>query len=433
MAAQLTGWLILFSTARRSNGFAGLHDLASRTRVVRVFDSPTREPLALPPDLVEVRPDAPHVGPYTILETYHARAMPDVSLGYDEILRRRVWIRSQPIGAPAVSPSRRDLARPGRLRWLNGRRTMDECWDAYDAPEGRPFAMVTGGRQSWSAVRFWLFDIARELAEPAADDHRALALDAEHLWITAGGRAVLLDFRCPGLPAPESQMIEPPVRPWSPNDAATFVRRVAAVALNGEHADSRQRAASSHATAGLPLHAHAFLRQLDHGQFPSLAAIAAALGEILGRRAVLTRGRRAVHLALSAAVPAGFLVAAIVSSVIRGRLTGGGIIAPLAASLMIMSSFAVGSAALFRGGFMFQALGIAVVASAGEEASRQRAFLRAITAASPSLLFIVAVLISSAWLGAGALVVMVAGAALAALTPERGLQDRLVGTCLRSR
>ncbi len=37
-AALLIGLALLFSTARRGNGFAGLHDLASRTRVVRRLD-----------------------------------------------------------------------------------------------------------------------------------------------------------------------------------------------------------------------------------------------------------------------------------------------------------------------------------------------------------------------------------------------------------
>ena len=139
-----------------------------------------------------------------------------------------------------------------------------------------------------------------------------LTLDAEHVWIAKASRAILLDFRCPGLPARGSTSIEQPAQAWTAHEKEVFVRRFATAALRSENVDSRGQGTSSTAVAGrLPLHAHAFLRQLDHGQFPSLNAIAAALGETLGRRAVLTRGRRAVHLTLSAAVPTCFLVAGI--------------------------------------------------------------------------------------------------------------------------
>ena len=47
-AALLIGLALLFSTARRGNGFAGLHDLASGTRVVHRLDSPARIPLSIP-------------------------------------------------------------------------------------------------------------------------------------------------------------------------------------------------------------------------------------------------------------------------------------------------------------------------------------------------------------------------------------------------
>jgi hypothetical protein len=415
-AALFIGFGLLFSTARRSNGFAGLHDLASRTRVVRRVDWSAREPLSIPRHLVEVTPEARHIGPYAILDTHTDQDVDRVLLAYDQILRRHVWIHVMPLGAPAVAPARRDLARPGRLRWLTGKRTPVECWDAYDAPEGIPFVTIGPDRRSWSAARFWLLDVAREL-EAIVADHADVALDPEHVWITESGRAMLLDFRCPGLLPPHSATaVRPPSqrettdRPWA------FVRLMATVSLRN--------------TGPLPLHAHAFLTQLEQRRFPSLEAMAAALQETLGRRAVLTRDRRAAHLALSAVVPTCALMAGLTAAVLRGGFNPGGIIAPLAFSLIFTTNLAVWSAAGFRGGLMLRALDIAVVSSAGREASRQRAFLRAIVAWSPCLFFLFAILFGWTALGIALLVLMVSGAVIACLNPERGLQDRIVRTRL---
>jgi hypothetical protein len=209
------------------------------------------------------------------------------------------------------------------------------------------------------------------------------------------------------------------------------VRKFVRAALGLENIDSRERSRSSTALAGrFPLHAHAFLKQLDQGQFLGLNAMATALGDSLGKRAVLTRGRRTLHLALSAVVPACFLIAGIVSSGIRGRFSGAAIVAPLTVSFIFLTTFGIWSAALFRGGLVVQALGMALVTDAGHEVSRQRAFVRAVVAWSPWLLFIVAVLMGSAWLGAAALICMIAGSALAALNPAQGVQDRIVRTWL---
>jgi hypothetical protein len=98
------------------------------------------------------------------------------------------------------------------------------------------------------------------------------------------------------------------------------------------------------------------------------------------------------------------------------------------------------AAVLFRGGLVLRMLGLAVVKKDGARASRLRIFWRSVIAWSPALLSITlmepqlhvfgafsgerAVAISLALILAVSLVVW------AALLPERGLQDRLAGTCL---
>ena len=79
--------------------------------------------------------------------------------GYDERLRRKVWINLMPAGSPAVTTLRRDLSRAGRLRWLSGKRTGEDCWDAYEAVEGKPLLAFLGEPQPWRTVRHWLHDL----------------------------------------------------------------------------------------------------------------------------------------------------------------------------------------------------------------------------------------------------------------------------------
>jgi hypothetical protein len=79
---------------------------------------------------------------------------------------------------------------------------------------------------------------------------------------------------------------------------------------------------------------------------------------------------------------------------------------------------------------VFQALGIALADNNGNEASRPRVLFRAVLAGLPCVCFIVAISLDSILLPAAAMLMVIAGAGMAALTPERGLQDRLAGTWL---
>ena len=81
-------------------------------------------------------------------------------------------------------------------------------------------------------------------------------------------------------------------------------------------------------------------------------------------------------------------------------------------------------------GFPARAFDLAIVTGAGEEASRQRALLRPMVAWSPSVFLLLAILFGWSWLGASALVIIVGGLAVAVITPDRGVQDRIARTWL---
>ena len=90
---------------------------------------------------------------------------------------------------------------PGRarLRWLAGRRAPGECWDAYEAPSGSPLVHLLKTPQPWESVRYWLVDLAEELAAGTKEQSLPAVLALDRVWITLEGRAKLLDFSAPGV------------------------------------------------------------------------------------------------------------------------------------------------------------------------------------------------------------------------------------------
>ena len=200
-----TEWLLpvltiaLLCTMRRANGFAALHDLATDTRVVVASVREQRVPVEIPAPVASPTEASGKLGPYELKAKLSERGAESLWLAHDAALRRDVWIHRQPAGAPVVPTRRRELSRPTRLRWLNGRRDGADAWDAYEAPAGRPLVDLLLTPQPWRAVRFWLHDLADEFHTGQQHESPAPKLQPDHVWVRADGQAVVLDFPCPGL------------------------------------------------------------------------------------------------------------------------------------------------------------------------------------------------------------------------------------------
>jgi serine/threonine protein kinase len=280
---------LLFCTARRHNGFAGLHDLAGNIRVISAKALEARPILAL----VEASPPStaarPTLGPYHVLESLGS---PNTSLlGYDLRLLRKVWLRIVPVGTAPFPAPLRNLGRIGRLRWLSGRRSPTENWDAFEAPNGKPLLNLIQAPQPWSQVRLWLYDLAAEMILAEKEGTMPLTLDLDRVWITSDGRAKLLDFPAPGL-QPEST--QPSVTVASPPE---FLRQFASATLRGDPILAKATDVTAATPLALPasfvrlpLHARDFLKKLQ--QLPDAVSIAAALKPLLQRLAVVSRLRR---------------------------------------------------------------------------------------------------------------------------------------------
>ena len=278
--------LILFCAARARNGYAGLHELVTKTRVVtrgaarewRQHAAPGHAPGA--PAAAVAR-----IGPYQVIGDLG----PDMRLGYDDRLRRQVWIRPRPAGDAPLDAVRRDLARPARLRWLAGRRTDSASWDAFEAPAGEPLAAAVAAGRPWRVVREWLSDLAVEITAGLRDGSLP-DLSVDRVWISPDGRARLLDW-----PA-QAMSVAAPMPAASPVDAASAQRFLAAVA------DAALQPAGSHpsALAELPLGARATLDRLRHAEYDGAETMQLAVGNLLGGPPAVTSRRRAVHIGVIA-------------------------------------------------------------------------------------------------------------------------------------
>jgi hypothetical protein len=281
---------LLFVTARRRNGFAAVQDLLTRTRVISRAGGSSRPVLsasdALPPSVES----ALTIGPYHLLQALTESAAEKWFLAYDLKLLRKVWVRVAPPGTEPVPVAWRSLGRIGRLRWLTGKRSPEDNWDAFEALTGQPLLELIGKPQPWREVRFWLHDLAAEISA-AEKDGTLPELALDRVWITGDGRAKLLDFRAPGPggksetrnPRAEANLLPPILA------AQSFLAEVAALALEGTGGASAKT--SGEVAVPLPLHARAFLKSLS--QMAGADAVAAALKPLLNRAAAVSRLRRA--------------------------------------------------------------------------------------------------------------------------------------------
>ncbi|MCF7732611.1 MAG: protein kinase [Akkermansiaceae bacterium] len=258
---------LMFCRARRSNGYAGLHGLATGTRVVRAPAVERRPQLILEvPSPGAAAPGSERIGPYHLIEPLGSSAAGEWSLAFDTKLLRRVWVRTAASGSPVVPPGQRSFNRPGRLRWITGRRSDGENWDAFEAPSGMPLSALTNGSQAWEAVRFWLLDLAEELAVAEGEGTTPMPLGLDRVWITADGHAKLLDFPAPGATTDGATYDSP----------ATFLQAIA---------DATVRSSKP----PVPLHARELLAP---AQPTSLESLLEALRLGISRPARISRRRR---------------------------------------------------------------------------------------------------------------------------------------------
>ena len=273
---------LVFSTARRGNGFAALHDLLTGTRVVE-----RRVQRARPERQLHERPRTHEVigraGPYDVLAD-PVRGLGDGwRWGFDPRLRRHVWVRFCTAQTPPVPLARRALTRRARLRWLGGRRLEGDAWDVYESVDGVSVLDAVPKNSRWADVRRWLLDVAKECASMTPADRAPR--DPRRIWALASGGAKWLD--------------DPIVDGGAPDPVATDRQLLVAIAhhtvASGIGPDAR-----SSASQPIPLAARRFLDRLDAAPSEHVADVVPELERLTKQRAVLTRAWRLLPIAILA-------------------------------------------------------------------------------------------------------------------------------------
>jgi hypothetical protein len=227
---KIVAALILASTMRKANGYAGLHEFASGTRVVDIERQ--QRSVGVPGDRSLSVSDATpagltQLGPYTHAGTVWQSDAEAFVVGHDDELNREVWIHLYRDETVAPPLERLRVRREGSLPWLQRSESDGWQWDAYGAPRGTGLEMWVRehGALSWKEMRPVIDSLARELGERIKQQGSAGRLSLSHLWVEDDGRAVLLDF--PTDPDPQdSQDI-------GAENALGYLRRIATFGFLG--------------------------------------------------------------------------------------------------------------------------------------------------------------------------------------------------------
>jgi hypothetical protein len=413
------GTLLLVGTMRSRNGYRGLHEWASGTRVVsppqaeasRTLGGGGKEwTVSHPASLPE------RVGSFRVLGAVRADGPDTVLLGEDPALGRKVflWLRPSAAGTP-LADGRRRLSRATRPRWLASGRSGDHLWDAFLAPAGQPLADVvaTAGRLSWAEGRYLLRQLAEELSAAEEDMTLPFSLTLNQVWVESDGRLQLMDVPV---------ATDPPAP-----DPLTFLRDVMVLALEGKPRPADEL--SSSICAPVPQHAARLLARLSGcGEaYPGVSQVRAELAAMADQPAALSRGRRLAHLVVQAA----FVYLALFLSVLPVIVFLPGSDFEWRWLLVVGSAEAVLWAFLWRGGLSLRLLGLSLVGTDGHPAGRRRCAWRAVLVWAP-VTALLACWIGLEWQPAGwaTLALLALYVILALGSPERALHDRLAGTYL---
>ena len=463
----LLGLAVVSWSMRTSNGFAGLHELASGTRVMRRRAAVRREPERTVGSYPIV--EAPSVelvgetrGPYRLEARIASCDTGELFRGRDDALDRPVWI----LDHPSRPTEHWEVNRPGRLRRLLRGEDAGRSWEAFEAPEGVSLQrlVATRGKLSWQEMSHLLSTLVEELRTGLERGDLPERISVAHLWVDASGHLRLLDF-----PLRHHRTGE------ASEDAASSEWRVLLhqLLLLGLEGRLVRLADLNALIPRLPLPEHVrelVVRVCDReGEPPSLAWLHERLHDSAAKPTRVTRRQRGMALAMSV-LP--ILLPALIFAFVMPLSAPQNAVALFAGKFVVGLLYGVGGSMaigvlpaiamtfVFRGGPWIRYYGIGVQTADGQRASRLRCLLRGLLVYSPALVSLLALSGSPiplsttanspySWgyaLGgfassiarsrvglfllalSGAL--FIAGAVQALVRPERGIADRIARTHL---
>jgi eukaryotic-like serine/threonine-protein kinase len=304
---RAAGLAVLCSTMRKSNGFRGLHEILSGTRVVILPRVARRKTAgarrALGKDRgADARPIGvmKNLGPFRIRGAIRWEDGRKVLAAEDSSLGREAWVVLRPKSSPQPEMARRALDRPTRPRWLSGGEQSEGRWDAYVAPSGSPLADVAGSKGlPWRDARPLLEDLADELSAACEDNTLPPVLTVDEVWVQPDGVALFVDQLGRTGEAHEGA---------DQARALGLLRRSAALALEG--GKRRLDDVTTRIRAPIPLHASDMLLKLDEKSARAYQDVRSFRADLASTRDFPTdvdRATRATQLGVMSAILLFFL------------------------------------------------------------------------------------------------------------------------------
>jgi uncharacterized RDD family membrane protein YckC len=396
----------LFVTARRRNGYRGLHELLSGTKLVMDVAQRTvrGENLSILHQAHDASGPLRSVGSWNVEAVVGSTPTGQLLSARDARLERSVWID--------VGPARkhREVRGPSGLHLLESVHEQEQELRVYEDPGGASVLhyLERGRRLPWSLARDVLEQVVQLL------EHSDRPLCTEQLWIDKDLQVRVLDR-----PLASSQ---PPER-----DEISILRDVTEAILSPGVLPPPD----------LPFHAEELVARLkDHeAPYESLDAVADELKELASHRPVLSN--RTLNLLRLLVVSGTVLLSLIVPAL---TIDDGERTANILVSIVLSYGVPASSLALLlRGGLGLLIAGIGVRSAAGARASRWRCAARSLLTWTPVWACLQgAYFVSKAgwdarigWvLNGAAVVILLAIVVLSSRAGSLSLQDRIAGTRL---
>ena len=193
----LVGIALLLLPMQARNGYRGMHELLSGTRVVQLPAPVNRHTCDVGNYQLETThpPDLPaRIGPFDVCAAINWADPEKTLLAEDRALERRLWVWLRPASAAPLESNRRDLSRTTRLRWVAGGTDGPYRWDAFLAPFGAPLPLLVErwGDFTWNEARAIIEQLAEELHISCEEKTLPAYLSAAQVWLDGHGNIQLV-------------------------------------------------------------------------------------------------------------------------------------------------------------------------------------------------------------------------------------------------
>lgn len=196
--------MLFMLSARASNGFRGLHDLLTDTRVVRISNAldaghSEQQPVTAPMPVDPASFPASVIEPFEVLGLVGSKSDSDerILVGQDPQLERKVWIYettddSPPMLHAAIRPTRQRLiaTRVDKSVEANRNYYVSECI------EGLPLVQFieTSSALQWTSCRPLLRELAAELERAENEGSLPNDFSENSVWLDKSGQLKLIEI-----------------------------------------------------------------------------------------------------------------------------------------------------------------------------------------------------------------------------------------------